>query len=58
MWSIDGESLANYLDYMERIEGAVKGDHYVLYPAANQSINNIRYAHSVARYWSRRLLMR
>ncbi|MES9852794.1 MAG: hypothetical protein ABW170_13320 [Candidatus Thiodiazotropha sp. L084R] len=31
-WSIDGRSLTKYLNDMERIEGSVKGDHYVLYP--------------------------
>lgn len=32
-WSIDGKALANYLDDMDRIEGAVEGGYYVLHPA-------------------------
>jgi hypothetical protein len=32
-WSIDSKALVNYLDDMERIEGAVKGGYYVLYQA-------------------------
>ncbi|MES9948591.1 MAG: hypothetical protein ABW118_06510 [Candidatus Thiodiazotropha sp.] len=31
-WSIDGKSLTKHLNDMEKIEGSVKGDHYVLYP--------------------------